>query len=417
MPTQSDQSTLRRTDFVILPKQLLRDCRDRKNHLFVYAWLWDHAGTDDKAYPSIETQSVECGMKPDDVRHAHRWLEAEGWVTREDRPGFTTVFHVRSEAAFSGKTLMNTGAEPYQNTAPSPARRTPPKGVSPKRGAPPNGGSPKRGEEPLPQPGEGTPPPNGGYKQEPINKKKTEQPLEPPVSPTALRASGDEPVEVGLVEAQAIEVEVEPIVEALVEPIKPPEPPEPTGPIEPTGPNSLQPVAAATIEFSAQAIAAPAAAGKTKAQKAAAATAKAFPLPGDAPELAPEALELLASWWQRRCRAHPRADRLQLGKRSLCAIALALEHGVLAPYLEQAAEAGWQSLGHEGHRRVIAGLVETAETSEFSLVLAHSESRMLRSAKPNFDASDLRKQKLDAMNAGIQAEVRRAYDDHFSRPV
>ena len=170
MPTQSDQSTLRRTDFVILPKQLLRDCRDRKNHLFVYAWLWDHAGTDDKAFPSIETQSVECGMKPDDVRHAHRWLEAEGWVTREDRPGFTTVFHVRSEAAFSGKTLMNTGAEPYQNTAPSPARRTPPKGVSPKRGSPPNGGSPKRGEVPLPQPGEGTPPPNGGYKQEPINK-------------------------------------------------------------------------------------------------------------------------------------------------------------------------------------------------------------------------------------------------------
>jgi hypothetical protein len=393
MPTQSDQSTLRRTDFVIFPKQLLRDTKDRKGTLFVYAWLWDYAGSGDNACPAVETQSLECGMKEEAVREARRWLEAEGWVTREKRPGYTDIFHVRTEPALFGRTLMNTGKVVGSGTEPLP-----------QAGDTPKGGPPKRGGTPLPLSGEYTPPPKGGDEQEVLNKKKTEQPLEPPVSPTALRAPGDEPIEVEPVEVKAIAIEVEP----LVEPLESLEPRELTGP---TGPNSLQPVAAATIEISAQAIAAPAAAGKTKAQKAAAATAKAFPLPGDAPDLAPEVLELLASWWQRRCRAHPRADRLQLGKRSLCAIDLALENGVLAPYLEQAAEAGWQSLGHEGHRRVIAGLLEAAETSEFPLALAHSESRMLRFGKPHFDARDLRQQKRDAMNAGIHAEVRRAHDD------
>jgi hypothetical protein len=183
-----------------------------------------------------------------------------------------------------------------------------------------------------------------------------------------------------------------------------------------TAPSGL-PVAAATIEISAQAIAAPAIAGKAKTQKAAAATAKNFPLPSDAPDLAAESLDLLATWWQRRCRAHPRADRLQLGKRTLCAIALAIEHGVLELYLEQAAEAGWQSLGHEGHRRVIAGLADAAETNDFPLAIAHSGSRMLRSDKPKFDSSDLRRQKRDEMNRLIHDEVRRASDDHSRRSV
>ena len=398
MPSQPDQSTLKRTDFVIVPKQLLRDCRDRKNHLFVYAWLWDHAGTDDKAYPSIETQSVECGMKADDVRQAHRWLEAGGWVTSVQRPGFTTVFHVRSEPALSGKTLMNTREEPRQNSGPSPGRGTPPKGVSPRRGVPPNGGYPKRGEVPLPQPGEGTPPPNGGYKQEVLNKKKEEQPLEPPVSPTALRAPGDEPASV---------VEVTEVISL-----------DPVEPTQPDAPGDPAPVAAATSPITAEPVVAAAAASKPKAQPKAAATAKsrsaqACPLPGDAPELEPDLLDLLATWWQRRCRVHPRADRLQLGTRTLNAIRLAVEHGVLEGYLEQAAEAGWQSLGHEGHRRVIAGLAEAATTSDFPLALAHTESRMLRSGKPNFDPCDLRQQKRDAMNRGINHEVRRAHDDQF----
>jgi hypothetical protein len=189
-------------------------------------------------------------------------------------------------------------------------------------------------------------------------------------------------------------------------------------PVEPTSPDTPvvpAPVAAATRPTTAEAVVAAAAASKPKAQPKAAATAKSrsaqdCPLPGDAPELEPDLLDLLKTWWQRRCRVHPRADRLQLGTRTLNAIRLAVEHGVLEGYLEQAAEAGWQSLGHEGHRRVIAGMAEAATTSEFSLALVHTGSRMLRSGKPNFDPSDLRQQKRDAMNAGINAEVRRAND-------
>jgi len=392
MPSQPDQSTLKRTDFVIIPKQLLRDCKDRKGTLFVYAWLWDYAGTRDNAFPAVETQAFECRMKEEAVREARRWLETEGWITREDRPGYTTNFHVRTEPAATGRTLMNTREAPGRGTQLSPQAGDTPKRGYPKRGTPPKGGYPKRGSTPLPQKGEYTPPPKGGDEQEVLNKKKTEQPLKPPVSPTALRASGDEP---------ALEVE-----ETEVEPTPPDAPGDPA------------PVAAATSPTTAKPVVAAAAASKPKAQPKAAATAKsrlaqACPLPGDAPVLQPDLLDLLASWWQRRCRVHPRADRLQLGTRTLNAIRLAVEHGVLEGYLEQAAEAGWQSLGHEGHRRVIAGLAKATTTSDFPFALAHTGSRMLRSGKPNFGPSDLREQKRDAMNAGINAEVWRAHDDQF----
>lgn len=398
MPSQPDQSTLKRTDFVIIPKQLLRSCKDRKGTLFVYAWLWDYAGTRDNAFPAVETQAFECRMKEEAVREARRWLEAEGWITREDRPGFTTNFHVRTEPAATGRTLMNTGDSPGRGTEPSPQAGDTPKRGSPKRGSPPKGGSPKRGSTPLPLSGEYTPPPKGGDEQEVLNKKKEEQPLEPPVSPTALRAPGDEPASV---------VEVTEVISL-----------DPVEPTQPDAPGDPAPVAAATSPITAVPVVAAAAASKPKAQPKAAATAKsrsaqACPLPGDAPELEPDLLDLLATWWQRRCRVHPRADRLQLGTRTLNAIRLAVEHGVLEGYLEQAAEAGWQSLGHEGHRRVIAGLAEAATTSDFPLALAHTESRMLRSGKPNFDPCDLRQQKRDAMNRAINHEVRRAHDDQF----
>lgn len=192
-------------------------------------------------------------------------------------------------------------------------------------------------------------------------------------------------------------------------------------PVEPTPTDASgdpAPVAAATSPITAELVVAAEAASKPKAQPKAAATAKSrsaqsFPLPGDTPELEPYLLTLLAYWWERRCREYPRADRLQLGNRTLNAIRLAVEHGVLEGYLEQAVEAGWQSLGHEGHRRVIAGLAVAATTSDFPLALAHTESRMLGSGKPNFDPSDLRQQKRDAMNRGINLEVRRAHDDQF----
>jgi hypothetical protein len=213
-----------------------------------------------------------------------------------------------------------------------------------------------------------------------------------------LRAPGDEPASV---------VEVTEVIS-----LDPVEPTPLEAPVDPA------PVAAATSPITAAAVVAAAAASKPKAQPKAAATAKSrsaqdCPLPGDAPELEPDLLDLLKTWWQRRCRVHPRADRLQLGTRTLNAIRLAVEHGVLEGYLEQAAEAGWQSLGHEGHRRVIAGMAEAATTSEFSLAFVHTGSRMLRSGKPNFDPSDLRQRKRDAMNRAINHEVRRAHDDQF----
>ena len=92
-------SHLHRAAFVQIPLELLIASAERKGIAFVYGWLWHHAGRDDNAFPSIDTLAGECRMKADDVRLALRFLVEQGWVQRQERPGTTTLFHVRMEAS------------------------------------------------------------------------------------------------------------------------------------------------------------------------------------------------------------------------------------------------------------------------------------------------------------------------------
>lgn len=154
-------SVLTRARFAQAPIALLEACAERKGFLFVYLWLWHYAGRDDAAWPSVERLAAECHMAVRDVRLALRWLVDEGWVRREERPGKTTVFHVRLEN-------------------PSPKKATPP----------PNDPSPKRGRAPLPQKGQGTPPPFGtpNKRTEQEDRTRGHSPSVAPPSPKPVKA-------------------------------------------------------------------------------------------------------------------------------------------------------------------------------------------------------------------------------------
>ena len=162
--TQDGQIT--RTAFAQVPIQLLEQCSDRslRGCLFVYLWLWHYAGIQDQAFPSVPRLAAECHMKPDDVRKALKWLAAQGWIKRIDRPGQTTLFHVRTEK--------------------EPRRTPPPKGVPlPRKGDTPKGVT--LPAVPLPLKGETTPPPEGGPNKNQLTRtRKTEE--ETPLPPTTL---------------------------------------------------------------------------------------------------------------------------------------------------------------------------------------------------------------------------------------
>lgn len=146
--------TLSRAAYAHVPIALLAD--KRRGRMVVYGWLWHFAGVTDTAFPAIDRLAGLCHMKPDDVRATIKWLTAEGWIERIDRPGQTTLFHVRSEL-------------------PKQAQR----GPLPQTGDPPNRGphpSPKRGTPPLPQ--------TGGANKNQLTRT-TEQEVEPPVSPAS----------------------------------------------------------------------------------------------------------------------------------------------------------------------------------------------------------------------------------------
>ena len=151
----STQGRITRPRFAQVPITLLEACADRKGTLFVYAWLWHYAGQDDQAFPSVNRLALECRMKPDDVRASLRWLAENGWITRVDRQGQTTLFHVR-----------------YEQTPPPKGVPLPQKGDTPKGVGHP---SPKRGRGPLPQKGD----PNKRDLTRGI-----EQELEPPLPPS-----------------------------------------------------------------------------------------------------------------------------------------------------------------------------------------------------------------------------------------
>lgn len=80
----------------LIPLELVQAMPHRKGHLFVYAWLScliDQAGGN-ACEVAIDRLAADCRMKKEDVRLALRWLVAEGWVTRHDRPGLASAFQV-----------------------------------------------------------------------------------------------------------------------------------------------------------------------------------------------------------------------------------------------------------------------------------------------------------------------------------
>jgi hypothetical protein len=163
MPQPNAEAQITRPIFAQVPIALLEQSaeRSRRGALFVYCWLWHYAGRNDQAFPSIQRLAAECHMKPDDVRKALKWLTEEGWITRTDRAGSTSLFHVRYE-----KTPRRT---PPPKGAPLPRKGDPPKGVA----LPP---------EPLPLKGHPTPPPEGGPNKNQLTREELRE-ENPPLSP------------------------------------------------------------------------------------------------------------------------------------------------------------------------------------------------------------------------------------------
>jgi hypothetical protein len=125
--TQDGQIT--RTAFAQVPIQLLEQCSDRslRGCLFVYLWLWHYAGIQDQAFPSVPRLAAECHMNLEDTRKALRWLTVQGWIRRIDRPGQTTLFHIRTEKCpRSTPTPKGTPLRPKAQGDPYARRRTPP---------------------------------------------------------------------------------------------------------------------------------------------------------------------------------------------------------------------------------------------------------------------------------------------------
>jgi hypothetical protein len=70
------------------PVELMAHCVARKGALFVYLALQLFEA------PTIGTLATVCGMAPDGVRRSLKWLEAEGWIQRIERPGESSLFRV-----------------------------------------------------------------------------------------------------------------------------------------------------------------------------------------------------------------------------------------------------------------------------------------------------------------------------------
>lgn len=121
-------------------------------------------GSAEGCWASIKSLQDESGFGRHSVIAALRWLVAEGWVTKEERPGYTCVYRVRID-----------DPQPPEKKHPVQKRR----------------GSPRPKTEGVPTPKtDGVPRPKTDYEQEPSNK----NPLttkEPPTHYVGLPPEGD----------------------------------------------------------------------------------------------------------------------------------------------------------------------------------------------------------------------------------
>lgn len=313
--------------------------KGRKNWMYVYSMLWDYAGPDDRAFPSVGRLARDCGMAERDVRAALRWLVAEGWVLRTERAGRTALYRIRA-------VLQVAGDDSDLGLTPPPARP----GVEhplPDGPTPP----PKR---PVPRAvwEGGTPPPDG-----PPNKRVNprEQPEDQfsinkntPLS-SSLRSEEPSPLTGGHPTPKPGSGSVD--VQGL----------------EQTPPPSIHPHASPEASSSARkAPQAPIGATDTSApprgpSKARTAQTKAAAtLPAFAEPVRPQ----LEAWWRLRKQRHGAKAGDQLQARSVNALAFASERGVLEAFADLAAESGWISLGFAGYRDVVDRLAAEQITND-----------------------------------------------------
>lgn len=302
-----------------------------RGRLILFLRLWKHAGVHDLAVISVATLAMECGLKVPTAKRDLAWLVANRWVHRIDRPGFTSGFQVRRFKGTPSAPGGTSARVPDLGAIPSSKPLQPDTGQKEEA----LHGSPLPMGRPLS--GVCSPSPYGGGEIEEDKKRQTA--ISPPLDGPPRRriiSSGE-----GAADQPADQS------------------------------HAALPVAAKSIKS-----------GRRGAPDAA-------DLPPDAPDLPPELSELLLAWWRRRCKAHPRADRLSLGRFNLRAIQLADQEGVLEDYLNKGIEAGWLSLGHQGMKRLVDELKASRSANP------HTGSSMLGSSKPNPGQSGRRQEFLD----------------------
>lgn len=91
----------------------------------VYCHLARRAGKG-AAYPSVKTTAEVCRLHPQTVRAALRILTAHRLLTRQDRPGATSLYRLTPPSQWQPPTHIN-GHPSETDTPPSPSESTPPK--------------------------------------------------------------------------------------------------------------------------------------------------------------------------------------------------------------------------------------------------------------------------------------------------
>lgn len=338
-----------RTRFSMVPIELAEACADHKGWLFVYIWLWHYAGRDDQAFPSVQRLALECRMEDREVRRALAWLSEAGWVQRIDRPGRTTIYHIRAEKQDAKPKRRNTSQR-------TPGGNTP--GVNTPGVKTPGVNAPPLGE--IPQ---GCFPPPNKKEINPRTKTKNQLPNPPslregpPFPPSALGG--------GVAEELAV-VEHAPPVAAphrqettnTIEICNLKQHPSPATPASP----EKEPGQADGCLHTGTAV-----------RKASQALTGASSLP----DYAKPYRDNLVAWYRVRQQRHKAQPNTGLTARSLTALAYACQRGVLEEFTQLAAEAGWLSLGFNGYKNYIDQLCTDGSAQPL-----HSRSGTLRSVGP-----------------------------------
>lgn len=325
MKEKTATQSISRTRFSMVPIELAEACADRKSWLFVYIWLWHYAGKDDQAFPSVERLAAECHMASRDVRRALTWLTRAGWIKRIERPGRTSLFHVRTERTVS------------KRSHPKPSQATPP----------PNGGYPKKD-----RPQRDTPPPNGPGVDSPT----------PPPNGVPLPQMGDTPN--GPPNKKEIKPrnKTNPLSSSLRSEDIPHGGTLPAGRGQAVQNSGRTPQPSTDQDTTSD----PSRSRSKAAQPLAGCADTTDPLSGPStgrrapskaaatlPDFAEPVRAQLEAWWKLRKQRHRAAAGATLTSRSVNALAYAHGLGVLVAFADLAAESGWLSLGFDGHRSLI----------------------------------------------------------------